>query len=109
MHGWSLQYWSLRLISLGGMSLAVFALPHLMSGKPVTLYESWPVNAQHRAHLISEYGFDQPLSTQYAIWWRRLLAGQWGHSRYSNRPVLHDIWRATRLTLLLLLWTLVAC
>ena len=109
MHGWPLRYWSLRLISLGGMSLAVFALPHLMPGKPVTLYESWPVNAQQRARLVSEYGFDHPLSTQYAIWLRRLLTGQWGSSRYSNRPVLHEIWRATRLTLLLLLWTLFAC
>ena len=109
MHGWPLRYWSLKLVSLGGMSLAVFALPHLMSGKPVTLYESWPVNTQQRAHLINEYGFDQPLSTQYAIWLRRLLTGQWGASRYSNRPVLHEIWRATRLTLLLLLWTLLAC
>ena len=109
MHGWPLRYWSLRLISLGGMSLAVFALPHLMPGQPVTLYESWPVNVQQRAHLISEYGFDHPLPTQYAIWLRRLLTGQWGSSRYSNRPVLHDIWRATRLTLLLLLWTLLVC
>jgi ABC-type dipeptide/oligopeptide/nickel transport system permease component/ABC-type dipeptide/oligopeptide/nickel transport system permease subunit len=109
MHQWSLRYWSLKLVSLGGMSLAVFALPHLMPGKPVTFYETWPVSAQQRAHLVSEYGFDHPLSTQYAIWWRRLLTGQWGSSRYSNRPVLHDIWRATRLTLGLLLWTLLAC
>lgn len=109
MHGWPLRYWSLKLVSLGGMSLAVFALPHLMSGKPVTLYESWPINTQQRAHLISEYGFDHPLSTQYAIWLRRLLTGQWGSARYSNRLVLQESWRATRLTLLLLLWTLLAC
>lgn len=109
MHGWPLRYWSLKLVSLGGMSLAVFALPHLMSGKPVTLYENWPVNAQQRAHLTSEYGFDHPLSTQYAIWLRRLLTGQWGSARYSNRLVLQESWRATRLTLLLLLWTLLAC
>ena len=109
MHRWPLRYWSLKLVSLGGISLAVFALPHLMPGRPVTLYESWPVNAQQRAHLVSEYGFDHPLSTQYAIWLRRLLTGQWGSSRYSNRPVLQESWRATRLTLLLLLWTLLAC
>jgi len=109
MHGWLLRYWSLKLVSLGGISLAVFALPHLMSGKPVTLYESWPASAQQRAHLTSAYGFDYPLSTQYAIWLRRLLTGQWGSSRYSARLVLQESWRATRLTLSLLLWTLLAC
>src|SRR5215510_11873655 len=106
MRIWPLRYWSLKLISLGGISLAVFALPHLMPGKPVTLYESWPVSAQQRARLISEYGFDHPLPTQYAIWLQRLITGQWGSSRYYNRPVLHDLWQATRLTLTLLLWTL---
>ncbi len=58
MHVSPLRYWSFKLISLGGMALAVFALPHLMSGQPVTLYENWPANAQQRARLISDYGFD---------------------------------------------------
>jgi peptide/nickel transport system permease protein len=76
-----------------------------MPGVPVTLYESWPVNLQQRARLIAEYGFDQPLPTQYGIWLQRTVTGQWGYSRYYNRPVLRDIWYATRLTLMLLLWT----
>ena len=108
MYVWPLRYWSLKLISLGGMALAVFALPHLMSGQPVTLYENWPSNTQQRARLISDYGFDRPLPTQCAIWLQRLVTGQWGVSRYSSRPVFHDIWRATFLTVLLLLWTLLA-
>ena len=108
MHLWPLRYWSLQLIGLGGMALAVFALPHLMPGQPVTLYENWPANTQQRARLISDYGFDRPLPTQCAIWLQRLVTGQWGASRYSNRPVFRDIWQATSLTLLLLLWTLLA-
>ena len=109
MHVCPLRYWSFKLIGLGGMALAVFALPHLMPGPPVTLYENWPANTQQRARLISDYGFDRPLPTQYALWLQRLVTGQWGASRYSNRPVFHDIWQATRLTILLLLWTLLAC
>jgi len=108
MHVWPLRYWSLKLIGLGGMAFAVFALPHVMPGPPAALYESWPASTQQRARLISEYGFDRPLPTQYAIWLRRLITGQWGYSRYYNRPVFHDLWQATRLTLLLLLWTLLA-
>ena len=108
MHLWPLRYWSLQLIGLGGMALAVFALPHLMPGQPVTLYENWPANTQQRARLIGDYGFDRPLPTQCVIWLQRLVTGQWGASRYSNRPVFRDIWQATSLTLLLLLWTLLA-
>ena len=99
MHLWPLRYWSLQLIGLGGMALAVFALPHLMPGQPVTLYENWPANTQQRARLIGDYGFDRPLPTQCAIWLQRLVTGQWGASRYSNRPVFRDIWQATSLTL----------
>jgi peptide/nickel transport system permease protein len=109
MHVSSLRYWSFKLISLGGMALVVFALPHLISRQPVSLYENWPVNAQQRARLISDYGFDRPLPTQCALWLQRLVTGQWGASRYSNRPVFHDIWQATFRTILLLLWTLLAC
>jgi peptide/nickel transport system permease protein len=109
MHVSLLRYWSFKLISLGGMALVVFALPHLMSRQPVTLYENWPANAQQRARLISDYGFDRPLPTQGALWLQRLVTGQWGASRYSNRPVFQDIWQATSRTTLLLLWTLLAC
>ena len=109
MHIWLWRYWSFKLISLGGMAFAVFALPHLMSRQPVTLYENWPASVQQRARLISDYGFDRPLSTQSALWLQRLVTGQWGTSRYSNRPVFHDIWQATSHTTLLLLWTLLAC
>src|SRR5262249_4599120 len=109
MHVWLLRYWSFKLISLGGMALAVFALPHLMSRQPVTLYENWPANAQQRARLITDYGFDRPLPAQGALWMPLLVTVQWGASRYSNRPVFYDIWQATSRTTLLLLWTLLAC
>jgi peptide/nickel transport system permease protein len=91
------------------MALAVFALPYLISRQPVTLYENWPANTQQRARLISDYGFDRPLPTQCALWLQRLVTGQWGASRYSNRPVFYDIWLATSRTAMLLLWTLLAC
>ena len=109
MHVSPWRYWSFKLISLGGMALAVFALPYLMSRQPVTLYENWPANTQQRTRLISDYGFDRSLPTQGALWLQRLVTGQWGASRYSNRLVFPDVWRAASLTILLLLWTLLAC
>lgn len=105
---WFLQYWSSKLLSLGALSLVVFALPHVMPGKPLALYESWPSSTQQRERLIREYGFDQALPTQYVLWLQRLITGQWGSSRYYNRPVLDDLWKATRLTLALLGWVALA-
>ncbi|MDZ7379855.1 MAG: hypothetical protein ONB06_11000 [candidate division KSB1 bacterium] len=64
---WFLQYWSSKLLSLGALSLVVFALPHVMPGKPLALYESWPSSTQQRERFIREYAFDEELPTQYVL------------------------------------------
>lgn len=95
------------IVRLWGLSLCLFLIPHLLPGAPVTFYENWPSTPPQRARLISEYSLDRGLPLQYVRWLQRLVTGQWGTSRYSNRPVLHDVWLALRLTCTLLLWTLV--
>jgi peptide/nickel transport system permease protein len=102
-------YWSLKLLSLGSITLIVFILPHLMPGTPITLYASWPITPQQQERLMAEYGFDHSLMSQYIIWLQRLVTGQWGSSRFYQRPVLRDTWAATGLTLILLLWTIMVC
>jgi peptide/nickel transport system permease protein len=102
-------YWSFKLLSIWGLLLATFALPHLPPGSPLTLYEAWPGRAEQRLRLITAYGLDRPLPVQYVIWMQRLITGQWGNSRYYNRPVFRDTLRATGFTLLLLSWTGLAC
>jgi peptide/nickel transport system permease protein len=44
-----------------------------------------PARARH------EYGLDQPLLVQYAIWLGKLVRGDWGASILSGRPVLTDV------------------
>lgn len=86
----------------------VFALPHLISKTPINLYESWPSNLQQRAQLTSDYGFDRPLFTQGVRWFHRLVTGQWGQSRYYNRSVFDEAVKASKLTVVLLLWIVLA-
>jgi peptide/nickel transport system permease protein len=101
-------YWGLKLLSLGSITLMVFALPHLVPGSPIRLYESWPLTSQQREQLIAEYGFDRSLPSQYIFWLQRIVTGRWGSSRYYQRSILQDVWQAAGLTLLLLFWTALA-
>jgi peptide/nickel transport system permease protein len=99
-------YWYTKLLSFCGIFLAVGLLPHVIPGSSLALYESWPSHAQQRAFLIKEYGLDHSVPVQYTIWLRRTVTGQWGHSRFYNRPVFPEVLQATGFTLALLLWVL---
>jgi ABC-type dipeptide/oligopeptide/nickel transport system permease component len=103
------SYWCSKFFNLCGIFLAVGLLPQLLPGPPVALYESWPSSPQQRALLVKEYGFDHPLPVQFGTWLRRMVTGRWGNSRFHNRPVLTDVMQAAGFTLLLLLWTGLAC
>lgn len=97
--------WGLRLLSVWGILLVAFALPYLPPGPPLAVFESWPRDHEQRQRLVAAYGFDRSLPVQYGLWMQRLVTGQWGTSRFYNRPVFHDVLRATGSTLVLLLWT----
>ena len=102
------RYWSLKILSLWGLALIAFLLPHLLPGSPLTLYEPWPNDPVLRARLVAAYGFDRPLAVQYLVWMRRVSSGQWGYSRFYQRAVFTDILRAAGLSVVFLLWTVVA-
>lgn len=104
-----LRYYGLKCLSILGLLLVTFALPHVIPGPPLSLYESRFGEADQRERLTALYGFDRPLAVQYTIWMQRLATGQWGVSRHYHRPVFNDILRATGFTLLHLLWTAIAC
>ncbi len=103
------RYWRYTLLSFGVLAVTVFLFPHMMPGHPLQFYESWPSHPQQRARLTNDYGFDRMLPLQGMRWMQRLLTGQWGASRYSQRPVFDECWPALLRTGLLLLWTLLAC
>lgn len=103
-----IRYYGLKCLSIIGLFFVTFALPHVIPGSPLSLYESRFGAADQRERLTTLYGFDRPLAVQYAIWMQRLATGRWGISRHYHRPVFDDILRATGLTLMHLFWTAVA-
>lgn len=102
-------YWYTKLLSLCGIFFAVGLLPHVIPGPSLALYESWPSQSQQRAVLIDAYGLDRSVPVQYAIWLQRTVTGDWGRSRFNQRPVFSETLQATSFTLVLVLWTVLVC
>lgn len=108
MSSWRMQYWSLKLLGLGGLTLMIFALAHLRSEVPRMQYQRQPANLQQRPNRISDFGVDRSLPLQYVRWMQRLVMGQWGMSRFYEQPVLRYSAKAAGHTTVILAWTAVA-
>jgi peptide/nickel transport system permease protein len=80
-----------------------FLIVHLAPGDPVNIlvgeYGSTP---EFRERVRREYGLDQPLPTQLAVYLRRVLRGNLGHSLYYNQPVIRLILERLPATVLLM-------
>ena len=84
------------------VSLILFAIVHLAPGGPLDMYADNPsVTPAALAQIRHAYGLDRPLPLQYLLWLRSMLAGEWGFSIRTGRPVLTEI--AARLPATLLL------
>ncbi len=106
MSMWHVQYWRDKLLGCLGVTLVVFGLPYLMQDSPLELYGGWDENGQRQQRLIAFYGLDRSLPEQYGTWLYHMVVGQWGDSRFYNRSVWRDAWRATGQTLVLISWAL---
>jgi peptide/nickel transport system permease protein len=79
-----------------------FLIVHLAPGDPVNiLVGEYGATTEFRDRVRREYGLDQPVSTQLAVYLRRVFRGDLGHSLYFNQPVIGLI--ASRLPATLLL------
>jgi peptide/nickel transport system permease protein len=90
-----LQFVVKRLILLipvlFGVTLLAFTLSHLI-GDPVAAYVTLRTPEAQIQRIIIEKGLDKPIPTQYAIYIRDLIQGDWGLSRSVNdRPVTEVI------------------
>lgn len=75
---------------LFGVSIIVFAVVRLIPGDAVdVMNDRMPLDQQERIRL--QYGLDQPIWTQYALWLGQVLHGNLGVSLRSGRPVLEEI------------------
>jgi peptide/nickel transport system permease protein len=74
-------------------SVLIFALGRLLPGDPVSFIagsESTLTREQVDA-IRRDYGLDQPIYTQYAIWIGKIATGDFGRSFLSRRPVTEVI------------------
>jgi peptide/nickel transport system permease protein len=95
-----------RLAGLGlvliGVFTIVFSIPHVAPGGPERALIGWPYTAERTSSLRQHYGFDRPLHEQYGMWLSNWMAGEWGRSKFTGRPVLREVELTLPLTLKLL-------
>jgi peptide/nickel transport system permease protein len=106
MSMWHVQYWRDKFLGCLGITLVVFGLPYLMRAAPLELYGGRDENGQRQQQLIAFYGLDRSLPEQYGTWLYHMISGQWSDSRFYNRSVWRDAWRAMGQTSVLIGWTL---
>ncbi len=91
-----------------GVSIAVFAMIHLLPGDPATIMlQGSPASAQDIQNLRHQLGLDQPLYLQYVKYVGRVVRGDFGISIHTRRPVLTEIVTVFPATLTLALASMV--
>ena len=84
---------------LFGLSLLTFTISHLIPGDPVMLVAGPQATKAEIAALAKEYGVDEPLPTQYALYLSGLLRGDFGRSIRMRIPVTTAIFEQLLATL----------
>ncbi len=76
-----------------GVTLISFVLAHIVPADPITanLGQRAISDPTIVAAFRAQWGLDQPLPAQYAVYLRNLLSGNLGVSIHSRRPVLDDL------------------
>ena len=84
------------------ISLILFAIVHMAPGGPLDVYADNPsVTPAALEQIRRAYGLDQTLPVQYLKWLHAMVAGEWGYSIRTGRPVLAEITDRLPATLLL--------
>jgi peptide/nickel transport system permease protein len=69
----------------------VFFLIHLTPGDPAAVILGDSATPEQVSQLRQELGLDEPLLTQFFLWFGQALTGNLGESIYSSQPVLQTI------------------
>src|SRR3989442_3751585 len=73
------------------ITFVVFVMMRSIPGDPVVALLGDAYTEEDAIKARQEYGLDQPVLIQYAIWLGKLVQGDWGTSILSGRPVLKDV------------------
>ena len=75
------------LLMLWLISVLVFVTIHLLPGDAATSLLGHDATAEQFESLTRQLGLDRPLLTQYGVWIKGLLTGEWGTSLVSSLSV----------------------
>ncbi|GLK57703.1 peptide/nickel transport system permease protein [Methylopila capsulata] len=84
-----------------GVSVVCFMLVHLAPGDPLTAIMPVDATAEQQAEMRIVYGFDKPLPVQFGLWIGKVVTGDLGKSIATGRPVLDEVARAVKNSLIL--------
>jgi peptide/nickel transport system permease protein len=84
-----------------GVSVVCFSLVYLAPGDPLQTIMPADATAADIARVKHEYGFDKPIPVQYGLWLARAVQGDFGVSIATRRPVMEEVVRALKNTLML--------
>jgi peptide/nickel transport system permease protein len=76
---------------LFGLTMVTFALSRIIPADPARAWAGDYASKEAVENLRKAYHLDKPLPTQYAIYVRDLVQGNWGISPMTQRPTLDDV------------------
>lgn len=96
----------LLVLVVFGVSLTTFLISHTLPGDPARLMAGPRASADLVQSIREELGFDRPLVEQYTAYVGQLLAGDFGTSIQTGRPVSEDLFQRFPATIELMLLAL---
>ncbi len=81
----------------------LFLIFRLMPGNPLVAYIDPTFTEEMERSLMRQFGLDQPLHVQYAVYLRNLAHLEFGRSFFSREPVSQVMWQVLPNTLVLTL------
>lgn len=98
-----LRRFILIIPTLGAVVTFIFFVMRLVPGDPAVIMAGDFADAETLTQIRHEWGLDRPLLVQYGIFLTNLIQGNLGKSIRSRLPVLTELGRRFRITLLLAL------
>ena len=96
-----------RLGVLLVIAIILFFMFRLMPGNPLVAFISPTFTTEQQQTLMTEFGLDKPLGTQFVIYIGQILHGNLGESFFFKRPVAEVLGELLPNTLMLSLFSLV--
>jgi len=93
MAGYIVQRLLLMILTLFGVSVAIFVLLRIVPGNiaDILFDSAGLIDPADKAKIISDLGLDRPIPVQYWQWISGLFHGDLGYSYVSEKPVLDEI------------------